>query len=457
MTTGFAPTAINPVKPGLFTTTYGPLDLNDLDSPSKSGVLSPHSAILLLMPLNDLLRELTSTSSEDASSNLLIQYIRHSVPTKTLAQLARTTRISLHAIQALSAHLIQWRRAIAIPPLHASHIYVVNPNADFSRLEEASTSYAKRFPLLPGLIAMLSKLSGTKGGGPQPYSTLIPSSDHKASYMEILECLMRDAWITHLRTFAWVRISPAVKAAVARQLRDESRRDAEAAEGDSELEHSGTDALISDDEVGLDDTPSIELDRERKRSSGGSVAYPAQSPRLRALLGLPKTTSDAGSSSSAMTTVRISNGLKVPSLASRGRSSGSRSSHSQRLSNGSSQSNSRILSGPVTGSPGAEGDGGNRTDEEEEITEVGFEPSLVLSPHRADALESRWLKHVGDMLPSEELRSKWPKLVRYFDGKHALEEIALRQGWKRKVVTPLLQKLMSEKDESGVLRVVRHW
>lgn len=476
MTNAFAPTEMNPVKPGLFTTTYDPM-MNDSNGRTTTGVLSPHSAILLLVPANDLLRELTSTTSEGASSSPLIQYIRHSVPTKTLAQLARTTRLSLQAIQTFSAHLIQWRRAIAIPPLHASHIYTVNPHADFSRLAEASTAYANRFPLLPSLPAMLSKLSGANNSKPQPYSTLIPSSDHKAPYMEILEYLMRDAWLTHLRTFAWVRISAGIKAAVARQLRDESRAEAEAAEADSELEHSGTAALISDDESGPDDTntttPSREFsrerererERERKRSSGNSIAYPAQSPRLRALLGLPKPASEAGSSSSARTTVRISNGLKVPSLVSRDRSSGGRSSASQGLSDGSVRSKSRglALAGLGNGGRGADGDGDGEAEAEDgrdveaEIKEADFEPSLVLSPHRADALESRWLKHVGDTLPTEELRKKWPKLVRHFDGKHALEEIALREGWKRKVVTPLLQMLVSETDGSGVLRVVRHW
>lgn len=325
---------------------------------------------------------------------------------------------------------------------------------------------------------MLGKLSGSnnnssssasKTAGPQPYATLIPSSDHKSAYMAILEYLMRGAWITQLRTFAWVRVSAAVKAAVAREMRvEEAQREAEAAEADSELElgQSAT-ALFSDDEATFDDVPSIELDREnvrerereRKRSSGGSgrAAIPAQSPRLRALLGPPKASSEAGSSSSARTTVRISSGLRVPGARSRndgGRSSGSRSSQSQRLSDGSSQSRSQNLSQDA----GDDAEDSDAADRDEEIKESDFEASLILSPVRADALESRWLKYVGDALPMEEWRSKWPKLVRYFDGKCALEEIALREGWKRKVVGPILQGLMAEREgEGSVLRVVRYW
>lgn len=283
--------------------------------------------------------------------------------------------------------------------------------------------------------------------GPLPYGRFIPSSDHERVYMEVLEWLMRGPWLVHLQTFAWVRVGAAVKAAVAREVRWEERVGAESLEGE-EMGLEGAGVVVSDDEG----APSQGGVSRRKRSSGGSAAVPAQSPRLRALLGPPKAGSEAGSSSSARTTVRISNGLRGAGQASKRRGSGSRSIAAKRMSDESSASRSQVLEKSQVLSEEA-----GEEEEEEEIREEDFKPSLVLSPHRADAIESRWLRYIGETLPTEELKVRWPKLVRYFDGKHALEEIALREGLKRKVVNPLLQRLMAEKDGDGVLRVVRHW
>lgn len=464
-TTPLVPTPMNPDIRGLFTTTYDPYQIDETDAKTRSGPLSPHCAILLLVPAAELLKEVTTTTTPNPMTAPLIQLLKHYIPTKTLTKLARICRLSLPTVHGLSANLILWRRAIAIPPLHPGHTYVVNPNADFTKLEEASKVYANQFPLLPSLTNMLSKLSGTnasktanssntKALDPQIYGAIIPSSDHKIPYMEVLEWLMRDGWLMQLRTFAWVRISPQIKAQVAREYRKEARKTELQAEAESDLDVSGTAAVTSDDEVGFAEGESIEKDR--KRSSGGSVAVPAQSPRLRALLGPSKAASETGSSNSAQTTVRISNGLRIPSLAGRGRSSGSRSNRSTRLSDGSSQSKSQVLSSSgLLGSSNA-GAAADAEDEGEEISPDQFEPSLVLSPHRADALESRWLKAVGDSLPTKEMRERWPKIMKYFDGQHALEEISLREGWKRKVISPMLAKWMDEND-GGVLRVVQHW
>jgi hypothetical protein len=43
--------------------------------------------------------------------------------------------------------------------------------------------------------------------------------------------------------------------------------------------------------------------------------------------------------------------------------------------------------------------------------------------------------------------------VRYFDGKHAIETIPVREGWKRKRVVALLTGW----EELGVLVRGRHW
>jgi len=57
-------------------------------------------------------------------------------------------------------------------------------------------------------------------------------------------------------------------------------------------------------------------------------------------------------------------------------------------------------------------------------------------------------------LSDQTLREAWPRLLKYFDGKHAIEEITLREGMKRKVLNPMLSQLIGE---LGILRTVRHW
>ena len=115
----------------------------------------------------------------------------------------------------LSSHLIYWRRARAIPPLHQRNIYIVSPNCDMAALSDAIPAYAARFPTLPSLPKMLAALSGQG----RQYRNFIPSKDHREAYLEILAWLMKGGWITQLRTFAWVRVPAEVKAGVAREER----------------------------------------------------------------------------------------------------------------------------------------------------------------------------------------------------------------------------------------------
>ena len=82
-----------------------------------------------------------------------------------------------------------------------------------------------------------------------------------------------------------------------------------------------------------------------------------------------------------------------------------------------------------------------------------YRQTLVLSPHKASTEESRWLAHIGANLADGEVKEYWGVLVKHFDGKRAMEEIAAREGLKRSKVQGLLQKL----EQEGVLYMVRHW
>ncbi len=122
-------------------------------------------------------------------------------------QTAQTHGISLSDIRILAQHLIYYRRAIAIPPLHARDTYILSPNSDNHKLPEATLAWAKAFPLAPPLPTFLANLSSV----PRPYKTFAPSKTHRPIYMDMLAWLLRDGWVTQLRTFAWVIVWPEIR------------------------------------------------------------------------------------------------------------------------------------------------------------------------------------------------------------------------------------------------------
>jgi len=505
---------MNPQIPGLWLTTSvtmtrvggapeGPEDDNEeAEQHTQGGIVSPFAAILLLVPAETLLKELTiptntttttinpSTTHDppipinpSASRSLagpLAYFIRHVVPTKTLLQLSRSTcrALSLADLQLLATHLVSWRRARPLaPPLNASHIYSASPNADYRRLRAAEADFARAFPMLPGLVAMLSKLGR---GPPAPYVALVPSSDHKAVYVDALAWLVRGGWVVQLRTFAWVRVGEAVK----RRVRDDDRRAAALAAA----------AVVDEDDAATIASLDFASDTPARRVSATSDAS-VVSPRARAAGFAAQAKgagSDAGSAGSARTAIAISTlsldgpaplGVGGSGTSPRRESAGASASGTLRplqtlshrrsasLGGSSGAGTTRLRPKPssdlrsmfdpiapwndarrsVSSSPVQSADDVDDVEDDP----AAFEPSVILSPHKASAVESRWLASIAAGLRDKDVRDAWPRLVKYFDGRHALEEITASEGLKRKVLAPILTRLMSE--EEGCLMTVRHW
>lgn len=206
-------------QPGVWLTTATAADnaeevTSSDDGPSPMS-LAKNFTLLLLDDESKILADISHSGGPLAAA--LAQYIRISSPTKSFAKISVLHSISLADIQLLAQHLVYWRRARAIPPLHQRDIYIVSPNADMRKLSSAAKAYESTFPTLPSLPKMLQALSGV----PRPYSSLIPSKDHKEAYFTILAWLLRGGWVTQLRTFAFVRVDSTVKTAVKEQSRAE--------------------------------------------------------------------------------------------------------------------------------------------------------------------------------------------------------------------------------------------
>ncbi|EON61490.1 hypothetical protein W97_00705 [Coniosporium apollinis CBS 100218] len=364
-----------------------------VDDEDPEAGLSPHCALLLLEDAETLLKEIEGDAKERSAP--LAFYIRNSTPTKSLQKLAAAFSIKIQHIQLLANHLIYWRRARAIPPLNHRDTYIVSPNAGMRALPSAIVGYAARFPTLPPLMKMLERLSGA----PRPYGSFIPSKDHRSAYMEILAWLMRGGWVTQLRTFAWVRVSAKVKGEVFEIIDREARDEAE----------------------------------ENAKKAEAEAAEQAQRIDERNLEHVAESTKNASPQHRTPTTTE-SPAPMSPTQSRRASSLASASANSHPSTPG--QSLSSLSSSSA-----------NRT------------ASIVKSPQRANALEARWLEHIGNGFvdekgdPHEELRELWPVLVKYLDGRHALEEIAGREGMKRKRVLDAVRELR----ERGLLVIVKHW
>lgn len=200
----------SPIPPGLWLTTATEAAMN-ADTAER---LAPSTTLELAKTYTLLLKSAPEKIARDAQTaggplaDHLPRFVAALRPTKSFWKLSQQHKISLADIQLLSRHLIYWRRAVMIPPLHQRDTYIVSPNADFSKLDAACKSYQEQFPAsLPSLPKLLSVLSGI----PRPYGTLIPSHDHKETYMFLLAWLLRNGLVTQLRTYAYIRVDASAK------------------------------------------------------------------------------------------------------------------------------------------------------------------------------------------------------------------------------------------------------
>ncbi|PVI07154.1 hypothetical protein DM02DRAFT_512968, partial [Periconia macrospinosa] len=356
--TPYLPNALEPQMPGLWLTTSNVV-ADDVDG----APMTQHAALLLLDDPEVIIKDLLSSGDKNYAA-ILTFYIRSIVPTKSLLKISIKQKISAEDMEYIATHLVYWRRARLIAPLHPRDTYIVSPNADLSHLQPATAAYAARFSTLPSLPKMLSLLSGT----PKPYRFFIPTADHKDAYMDILAWLMRGGWVTQLRTFAWVRRYDAGSASSSRT------------------------AILYNS--ARPSSPALTPSHSRDNIATAAANLPHRPSPLHLKATSPSLTPGAHSST--------------------------------------------VL--PPPASPPIQ-------------TFQKYTPSIILSPQKASSTEARWLEEIAKGFDDDDLREHWPMLLKYFDGKHAIEDICPREGIKRGKVAALVNAVK----ERGWLVVVRHW
>ncbi|KAF2120415.1 nitrogen permease regulator of amino acid transport activity 3-domain-containing protein [Lophiotrema nucula] len=443
--TPYLPNALEPQMPGLWLTTSNVVIEEDDYAP-----MTQHAALLLLEDAETLVKELEGDSKGTTTG--LAFYVRTITPTKSLQKISIKHNILAHDMMNIAGHLVYWRRARFIPPLHPRDTYIVSPNADMSALQAAISAYAARFPTLPSLPKILSMLSGT----PRPWRTMIPTNEHREAYMEILAWLMRGGWVTQLRTFAWVRVTVEIKAQVAADMEREAREKKIEEERRREMEdnESLSERLFEGDKrtSWMINRPSTPM--RRRQDEDHTESNIMLSPRQGPYRGSPaRPSSDAGSTSSNRTTIAASsNHPPSPSAQQAKQTQPHRPSPLHLKTTSPSQAptmaapfspptnplNTNLLSPSLPSPP---------------LSLQNFTPSLVLSPQKAKEKEARWLEKIGQSFAEEDLRELWPMLLRHLDGRHAIEDIAPREGLKRKRVWNLFHGVR----DGGWLVSVRHW
>nr|POE71421.1 nitrogen permease regulator 3 [Quercus suber] len=169
---------------------------------SRKTKLSPHTGLLLLESKEALLRELKHPDTAP-----LAYFIQEHTPTKSLQKHAINLRLPIEDILYLAQHLITWRKARVIAPLHQRNFYVAAPSAPLDQASQRAPGLLRRFPALPSLPMMLQMLSGR----PIKYGLLIPSRDHRQTYMDLLAYLLRHGFVVQLKTSGWLMMPENLK------------------------------------------------------------------------------------------------------------------------------------------------------------------------------------------------------------------------------------------------------
>jgi nitrogen permease regulator 3-like protein len=443
---------------GLWITTannFADLDMAAIDDPS---FLDKTFALLLLHDEKKIISELQG--DPDETTNAMIEFVRLSKPTTSFHQIGQGPSLSPAQVRKYAQHFIFWRRAIAIPPLHARDIYILSPNSKTSSLPKASQAWARAFPLAPPLPNFLAELSMA----PRSYKHFAPSKNHRPQYLQMLAWLMRGGWVTQLCTFAYVVVWPEIQYEVEYQIETDEIKKAEIAASSStntsgepsspdspEAEHPIPPASDS----GRAPYEDIEKGRAQQVRSGAtyepSRSRPA-SPSVRdtdsndSLILSPSTsaapTTDLERSISSLpplteleTTVNpnesIAEAARLNRLADR-----RTRDHAERAAQHARRPPPRATDHPSTNTAAY-------------LSHLS--PYIILDAKKATGKESMYLSAIGRRFKDARIRNSWPVFWKYFNGHTALERVALMEDLKRKETWSLLSGMGEH------LISVRHW
>ncbi|QRV84333.1 cutinase [Ceratobasidium sp. AG-Ba] len=146
-----------------------------------------------------------------ADEDMFRKFLSNIDPTVSLADIAELSELNLKMDVYPMARLLLYNRKARIVDVIPSGMKVMYTAASaFKRpIPELSTAFSRLFPTVSPLPSLLSTLTSSS----QPFSSLIPSRDHRGFYFEILVWLLRHSLIDKLHLRVRIVATPEVRAA----------------------------------------------------------------------------------------------------------------------------------------------------------------------------------------------------------------------------------------------------
>lgn len=398
-------------------TTVSMIEFARLAKPTMSYVFSPY-------PITPLRSHLALT----------IEY-SNKLTRPSFYQVGQSNVLTSSQVRKYAQHFIFWRRAIAIPPLHARDVYIVSPNCDLNRLPQDAAEWQRAFPLAPPLPNFLSELSYA----PRPFKTFCPSKPHRPLYLRMLAWLLRGGWVTQLCTFAYVVVWPEILYQVEYEMEaeelaaaaEETRNKEDTASSPSTSAHPPPAAPTT---TSTNPPPDVSQDDPSSTQPLETTSLPGAgeepSPKTRLPPPLPPPT--PSTTTTTTTTVQhVAEMARLERIAMK--------AHREAADKATAHARK------VTPIPT------NRPSINDSPHLAGLTPHIIIDAKKATGKESRYLSAIAHRLKDEKVSGAWQVMCKYFDGRCALERIALQEDMKRKEAWNLLTAM------SEYLLCTKHW
>ncbi|KAI5964400.1 NPR3 [Candida theae] len=364
-------------------------------------------ALLLLDEPENIIRDV-QTSHDSILSN----FIRSIEPTESLLKLStRHPQFDLRQIKSFAFHLIYWRKARIIQPLSSRSVYIISPMAPLTtRLYEDIFEFNKKFPTLPSLPHFL-KLLSPKSRKPQQFAAIIPSRDHRDSYIRALAWLNRFGYATQQLTFIWLKISRKIKIKVEEDTENEN------------LTRRKTSKYVADEKV----TKSTDNSSKQVASADNS-------------------------NSNAKTATATSDTAAAAAAAAAG-DAVTTSTNTAVSANTASKSDIEGTSGSKLNKSNLDSLKYHLNKSSSTVTLLEDEDTVILDPGRASTLERKWINEIifEECKLNAELTAIFYKLLKYMNGESPLELLLLKDNVSRSELKKLLLAI-----EPHIISV-KHW
>lgn len=280
----------------------------------------------------------------------------------------------------------------------------MSPNCDLARLPSASQEWQRAFPVAPPLPNFLAELSMC----PKPYKTFCPSKAHRPLYLRMLAWLMRGGWVTQLCTFGYVVVWPEILYEIDYEI--------EAEELAAAAEEARAQEQVDDTVPGHSDGLLQSLAPDHHKPKSQHVENTSNS----SIASKPHSAAQHAAEMARLERIALK-------------------AHREAADKATTHARKAV---PVATAHPSTNDAPHL---------AGITPHVILDAKKTTGKESRYLSAIARRLKDDKLSSAWQFTCKYFDGRCALERIALQEDMKRKEVWNLLVGM------SEYLLCTRHW